>query len=318
GIFPPKVEVFTWQLLKGRILVRNVLSRLGMNQMVSIDCPICSTEIETIDHIFLHCAWSSQLWATCMGWWGISFCTTLTVNDWVNGWNGLCPFLNMKRDWNLLFFAMVWTIWEFRNNVVFGGKDANSSMAQDSVRFRVAWWFKNFGCGSKEDITILLLDIKNRCVDKYQTKVNRFYKWSPPLGNDLVFNVEGSARGNQGMAGIGGVLRDARGKILCLFSSCIGIAESNTTEVFTIHRACKLISFKQPLAERHITIISDSKAAVAWINGEGFGLLSLVNKSLPGGVWKVLGQGLVSHVFSSVWSPGVLQGFVSLPLEAFL
>ena len=49
--------------------------------------------------------------------------------------------------------------------MVFGGKDANLSLALDSVKFRVAFWFKYFGDGSKEDLTILLLNVGDRCID---------------------------------------------------------------------------------------------------------------------------------------------------------
>ncbi|KAK3199478.1 hypothetical protein Dsin_022893 [Dipteronia sinensis] len=115
------------------------------------------------------------------------------------------------------------------------------------------------------------------CVDKHNAKVIRLCKWSHPLGNDLTFNVDGSARGGPSLDGIGGALIDANGKIMHLFWSCIGLTNSNTAEVYAIHRACKLISFNQFLAERHIIIISDSKAAVAWVNGEGLGLLNLVD-----------------------------------------
>ena len=38
---------------------------------------------------------------------------------------------------------------------------------------------------------------------------------------------DGSSRGNPGPAGMGGVLRDSKGKILCLYSEYVGIADSN-------------------------------------------------------------------------------------------
>ncbi|KAK3225856.1 hypothetical protein Dsin_005718 [Dipteronia sinensis] len=65
----------------------------------------------------------------------------------------------------------------------------------------IVWWFKNFGCGSKEDITLLLLDVKERCIDSKLNKVNTNSVWSPPLNDDLTFNVDGSVFGNPGMAG---------------------------------------------------------------------------------------------------------------------
>ncbi|KAK3221733.1 hypothetical protein Dsin_008758 [Dipteronia sinensis] len=62
-----------------------------------------------------------------------------------------------------------------------------------------------------------------------------------------------------------------------LVSSSIGITDSISSEVIAIQRACNLINSKQTLADRNITIISDSKVTVSWVNGNGFGSLNLVN-----------------------------------------
>ncbi|KAK2648420.1 hypothetical protein Ddye_015909 [Dipteronia dyeriana] len=87
---------------------------------------------------------------------------------------------------------------------------ANLSLALDSVKFKVGWWFKNFRSGRSEDIMIYLLDIEGRCIYRQPTKDISPCSWCPLLNNDLIFNVDGSARGNPGMDGIGGVLRDVR------------------------------------------------------------------------------------------------------------
>ena len=147
---------------------------------------------------------------TTMGWWELLSCCSYSILTWMEEWVGLCPSKSSCKAWNLLFSAVVWTIWEFRNNVVFSGKSASIQMALDNVKFRVAWWFKNCGRGCSEDITVLFLDIE-RCVDKIPVKASRLDVWKPPLNNDLSFNVDGSSCGNPGSARIGGVLRDARG-----------------------------------------------------------------------------------------------------------
>ncbi|KAK3205558.1 hypothetical protein Dsin_019604 [Dipteronia sinensis] len=94
---------------------------------------------------------------------------------------------------------------------------------------------------------------------------------------DLSFYVDGSARGNPGEAGIGGILRDLRGRILYLFSFYVGVLDAFSVEVMAIHRACQLISGKSSVAWRAITIFSDSKSAVDCILGSDFGNLQLVN-----------------------------------------
>ena len=52
GFVPPKVEVFMWQLLIGRILVKDVLRKFGVGQVSNFECPFCGFEMESIDHFF--------------------------------------------------------------------------------------------------------------------------------------------------------------------------------------------------------------------------------------------------------------------------
>ena len=41
GYCPPKVEIFVWQLLRGRIMVRGLLNRFSVNLSDDILCPMC-------------------------------------------------------------------------------------------------------------------------------------------------------------------------------------------------------------------------------------------------------------------------------------
>ncbi|KAI9181307.1 hypothetical protein LWI28_013636 [Acer negundo] len=150
-------------------------------------------------------------------------------------------------------------------------------MALDMVKFRLVWWFKYFGRGSKDDVTMLLLDVEGRCVDIKFDRIINVCSWAPSPVIDLSFNVDGSVRGSPSMAGIGGVLREAGGKILCLFPLHVEVVNLITTEVLAIHIACSLISSLRQFDGRFLTILSDSSLAVSWINGDGFGRLGLVH-----------------------------------------
>ncbi|KAK3200035.1 hypothetical protein Dsin_012678 [Dipteronia sinensis] len=111
-------------------------------------------------------------------------------------------------------------------------------------------------------------------------KVKQFQRevWFPPYINGLKFNVDGSSRGKPGPAGIGGVLRNSNCKILCLFSSHVGIEDSNMTEIMAMHKAFELCALRSVLVDRDIVIVIDSMVSVTWVNiTEGFGSLKHVN-----------------------------------------
>ena len=105
-----------------------------------------------------------------MGWWGVQGCASKSIEDWAAGWVFLSPLRDSKRAWTTLFFAMVWTIWEFRNRKVFKDGEAITSLAANLIQFRVAWWFKHHGCGSLDPLTSLLQCVNEFCKDPVKPK----------------------------------------------------------------------------------------------------------------------------------------------------
>ena len=94
---------------------------------------------------------------------------------------------------------------------------------KDMVKFRVGWWFEHHGKGSPEPITSILLDLTEICKESFKVRHSKVEEWVPPAMDVLYFNVNGATRGCLGAAGIGGVLRNLNGKVLCLFSCNVGI-----------------------------------------------------------------------------------------------
>ena len=81
---------------------------------------------------------------------------------------------------------------------------------------------------------------------------------SPLSLEALKFNVDGSSRGVSGTVGIGGVLRNSKGKVLCLFSAYVGFQDAISTEVLAIQKACSLCASSASLFGKETAIVSDS------------------------------------------------------------
>ncbi|KAK3219593.1 hypothetical protein Dsin_013563 [Dipteronia sinensis] len=211
-------NALAWSHCSNGIFSVSSFRRCLEDNNVCTDCPLCGGGSESIDHLFLHYVQSDEIWRTCMGWWGISSCASPSVKEWATCWNHFCPSALRKKAWNTLFFAVIWSIWECRNDMVFGGKNLELGLILDMIKFCVALWFKNHGRGSNVDLTLLILDLNDRCVDVSVAKARRASIRHPPTVFELCFNVDGLVRGSPGEAGIGVVLRDSSGRILCLFS----------------------------------------------------------------------------------------------------
>lgn len=57
--------------------------------------------------------------------------------------------------------------------------------------------------------------------------------WEPPPAKTWKWNVDGSAKGKPGPAGIGGVLRDDKGICLAKFATFVGVRVRTGISVFT-------------------------------------------------------------------------------------
>ncbi|KAK3206722.1 hypothetical protein Dsin_020768 [Dipteronia sinensis] len=139
GFCPLKVEVFVWNLMKGRTLVKVVMRIFGMDISLNPSCTFCNSYFETIDHVFLQCEWSWNLRKGYMSWWDVPCCINNSLKEWTEGWLGLCPSVSSKRGWCILFSAIVWTIWESWNQAVFINKGTSFKSASDMIKFRVGW-----------------------------------------------------------------------------------------------------------------------------------------------------------------------------------
>ncbi|KAK3199278.1 hypothetical protein Dsin_022693 [Dipteronia sinensis] len=183
----------------------------------------------------------------------------------------------MGRTWVTLFNAAVWTIWEAQNQVVFKGISAELAVFVDLVRFRVVWWFKHHGKGSAEPITVMVGNLEVCCFEQIPQKVYKAMAWVPPPKEVLKFNVDGSFKKEIGRAGIGGVLLNSRGEVLCSFSAFVGNVDASTAELLAIQKACFLCVSKASVGRRKICIESDSRVAVSWVKDDDFGNLALVD-----------------------------------------
>lgn len=113
--------------------------------------------------------------------------------------------------------------------------------------------------------------LKDSSIDTKSIKLFKKEVWSPPPYDISKFNMDGSKRGSPGQAGIGGVLRDSKGNVLCIFSYFIGTQDSNSSKILAIHKACCLCDSNAALREKKVVIVSDSSVAVAWVNNGDFG-----------------------------------------------
>ena len=76
-----KVNVFLWKLKLNRLPSRVNLDRKGID-IGSILCPICTNDIESVNHIFFNCGLAQDLWGLLANWWALDIPFCANISEW--------------------------------------------------------------------------------------------------------------------------------------------------------------------------------------------------------------------------------------------
>ncbi|KAG7552757.1 Reverse transcriptase domain [Arabidopsis thaliana x Arabidopsis arenosa] len=109
----PKFAFTFWVTHLDRLPVRSRLAAWGINTPTT--CCTCNREIETRDHLFLHCDYSSQIWSIVLSRLGqprLNFTDWSDLIVWLSSSSG-SQSLTLKR---LTVQVTIFSIWKERNN----------------------------------------------------------------------------------------------------------------------------------------------------------------------------------------------------------
>jgi zinc-binding in reverse transcriptase len=110
---PLKIKIFLWLVKQNKILTKDNLRKRGW--IGNNTCVFCN-EIETVDHLFLHCSITICIWTWITGYNNLNFQICTIEELWYLDYN--IPY----KDSNLCEIvrgAVLWTIWNERNKIIF-------------------------------------------------------------------------------------------------------------------------------------------------------------------------------------------------------
>ncbi|KAJ9135163.1 hypothetical protein P3X46_032374 [Hevea brasiliensis] len=228
GLAPPKVELLVWLAYRDHLCYKGWLSSINVISPSQSGCPFCFDASKSISHLFLHCYHSWRVSNWLFSWRDLKFCLPKTVDAFLNEWNSLCYGNFQRKFWLKLFYAIVSSLWLSRNDIIFNNKEMDTISLCSLILFRVATWMRALDASF------------------------------PFSGADLLVTTDAIK------LGIGGVLRDSFGNIICLFSCFVGIIDSNAVELLAISKALKVSVSKQIFSSiSSIIIESDSMNVVS-------------------------------------------------------
>lgn len=117
GHCPKKINLFNWLARDNKILTLENLALRRCNLMHSITCVLCHTDVESADHLLIHCLVAYNIWNFFGQLLGLSRVPRSLVDLW-GDWRK-----NIKKSliflWDLLTRAITWNLWLERNACIF-------------------------------------------------------------------------------------------------------------------------------------------------------------------------------------------------------
>ncbi|GKV27995.1 hypothetical protein SLEP1_g37098 [Rubroshorea leprosula] len=249
----PKNQHFIWQLRHGKLLTKEVLFAWGIAD--SDLCPRCQREPESLNHLFRECPYSNLLWDALTPFPINAMFLDLNFADWLRSHSCLQTNVGGLK-WNTIFSFIIWSLWYLRNQLVHEGKNLPINVACDLIQSRIVDFQKYYS--SKQQ--------------KLPGKATIFVKWNPPPEGAIKLNTDGSAFGNPGMAGAGGVFRDHLGNWILGFSRNIGHTTSIAAKLWAIRDGLKLVVSR---GYNRLILETDSRIALTLLHAENCNFHSL-------------------------------------------
>lgn len=137
------MQFFGWLAWKGRIKSRAFLQHVGcLSQDASTECVFCGCAVETDCHVLVQCRFVWKIWSNILSWWGLQWVSPKNARGVLEWWSGFKWGKFETKIWNVIPFAVLWSIWTLRNECIFKGKQFCLEEVCDLIKTRIALWIK--------------------------------------------------------------------------------------------------------------------------------------------------------------------------------
>lgn len=137
---PNKCRFFLWLVMHGRCWTSERLHRHGLREDAS--CTFCDQVAEHLDHLFLQCAYSKEVWFKCLRRGGFVFHMPNGGESLIEWWlrAGKPHTKPRRRCFDSMVTLVVWMIWLQRNARVHKNASSLPSSLVDQVWAELQQW----------------------------------------------------------------------------------------------------------------------------------------------------------------------------------
>ena len=106
-------------------------------------CVICKSEVETVDHLFIHCRFATRIWWKILQIFGLYWVVPRSCYGLLSSQVGIFRGKEKKLIFNQFLATTLWAIWGERNNRIFQEGTSSVEELWDKICFWVAIWLKS-------------------------------------------------------------------------------------------------------------------------------------------------------------------------------
>jgi len=109
----------------------------------NVNCVMCGEQGDTINHLLFTCKVATKIWNMCNKWTGNLGVSYNQIQAHFEHFHLL--ELNLKGNmlWKGVWIAIVWTLWNHRNNIIFRNGIPDPKEIFSLTQVRVWEWLKN-------------------------------------------------------------------------------------------------------------------------------------------------------------------------------
>lgn len=98
-------------------------------------CEFCQNMPDTSSYSFFSCQVAYKIQSSCYNWLGFNCALPMNASCHLLQHVGMVNWKKRKKVWTIIWFAVVWTIWNTRNKSIFKGTNASLERIKDSFIF---------------------------------------------------------------------------------------------------------------------------------------------------------------------------------------
>lgn len=127
-------------------------------------CTFCGNNMESIDHLLLHCQPVLDVWTDTIQWWGVQWVTHVSVYALLIWWKDWKLNKKKKMIWDFIPMAVMWSIWNLRNSCRFDHGVPIWRDVKERIKLRVAFWIRTKESWKDYSIDDFLFNLKSMLV----------------------------------------------------------------------------------------------------------------------------------------------------------